>query len=61
MFLGFAHRLKRRFITDDEELKVVALLCVSCHDRIEHKSHAEMYEIVTEIVEKRNESAIFFA
>ena len=29
--LSFAHRLKRRFITNEAELMTVALLCIPCH------------------------------
>ncbi len=54
MYLSFSHRKKRRFITDDAELKTVALLCIPCHTKIEHKPHEEMYEIVTDIINKRN-------
>jgi len=53
MYLSFAHRLKRRFIHTDEELRQVALLCTTCHNVIERKSHAEMFRLVTEIIENR--------
>lgn len=52
--LTFAHRLKRRFINDPQELATVALLCLTCHQQIEILPHDEMYRIVTNIVEKRN-------
>jgi uncharacterized protein with PIN domain len=55
MFLGFAHRLKRRFIQDKYELMMVALLCVKCHEFWEHGSHERMFEGITAIIEKRNE------
>lgn len=54
-FLGFAHRKKRRFIPkDDPELFVVALLCVTHHDKIEHGGN--MFEEITNIIEKRGNS-----
>lgn len=52
--LSFAHRLKRRYIQSDEELKVVALLCLRCHEQIEHTNPETMYLTVTAIIEKRN-------
>jgi hypothetical protein len=52
--LGFAHRLKRRFIRDEAELMTVALLYNPCHERIEHSGHERMYEAITQIIEKRN-------
>jgi phage terminase large subunit GpA-like protein len=51
--LSFAHRRKRRFITDEKELATVALLCLRHHDEIERKSHEEMYRIITEIIKSR--------
>lgn len=53
-FLSFAHRLKRRFITDEAELMTVALLCVPCHQVIEHSGHESMYEAVSRIIDNRN-------
>lgn len=52
--LGFAHRLKRRFITDEAELMTVALLCNPCHERIEHSGHENMYEAVSRIIDTRS-------
>jgi 4-hydroxy-3-methylbut-2-en-1-yl diphosphate synthase IspG/GcpE len=60
-FLSFAHRLKRRFITDDRELAMVALLCMDnpdgrgCHNLLEYGPKEEMYARITAIIEKRNE------
>lgn len=51
--LSFAHRLKRRFITDEAELATVALLCVPCHTQIEHSGHERMYEAITQIINNR--------
>jgi hypothetical protein len=51
--LGFAHRLKRRFITDREELMTVALLCNDCHSEIEYSGHENMYRDITAIIESR--------
>ena len=61
-YLSFAHRLKRRFITDEVELKMVALLCMSnpdgigCHNELEHSSHEKMFEEITRIIENRSQS-----
>lgn len=58
-YLSFAHRLKRRFITDERELEMVALLCMDnpngrgCHNRLEHSSHQEMFDRITEIIQRR--------
>lgn len=52
-YLSFAHRVKRRFITDEAELEVVALLCMSnpdaigCHNRLEIGDKQVMYDTVT--------------
>lgn len=52
--LSFAHRLKRRFITTEEELMTVALLCQKDHERIEHSGHDEMFRRITEIISNRH-------
>lgn len=54
--LTYAHSKKRRFITDDQSMKEVALLCLRHHIEIEALSHAEMYQKVTEIIERRNQN-----
>lgn len=51
-FLSFAHRLKRRFITNDEELATVALLCIPCHEKVERSP--DMYELITAIIQSRS-------
>lgn len=51
--LGFAHRYKRRHITDQTELETCALLCNPCHERIEYGGN--MYAEISQIIEKRNE------
>lgn len=51
--LSFAHRRKRRFITDDDELRVVALLCQPCHEKIEHSGHEAMFDAITAIIDAR--------
>lgn len=51
--LTFAHRLKRRFITDDTELMTVALLCLRCHQEVEQLPHQQMFEQITEVIENR--------
>jgi len=53
IFLGFAHRYKRRFIHTEEELRLVALLCAGCHEEIEFTGHLPMYERITSIIENR--------
>lgn len=54
MFLGFAHRYKRRFITTAEELATVALLCVKCHETIEFSGHENMKNAIDAIIENRS-------
>jgi hypothetical protein len=56
--LGFAHRLKRRFIKTDDELLTVALLCNPCHERIEFSGHDNMYQRISEIIEQRAENYV---
>lgn len=57
--LSFAHRVKRRFITTDEELRTVALLCQQCHawaeygDRDNPGTHERMYDIISGLIERR--------
>lgn len=51
--LSFAHRVKRRFITDEKELKTVALLCIFHHEQIENAGHEIMFNRINEIIEKR--------
>jgi hypothetical protein len=51
--LSFAHRKKRRFITTEDELKCVALLCQICHEFIEYSGHDRMFETITRIIENR--------
>lgn len=53
MYLGFAHRYKRRFITTIEELKICALLCVTCHENIEYSGHENMKQAVDKIIAER--------
>lgn len=52
-FLSFAHRLKRRFITTDEELRQVALLCIPCHEKLEYGDKQVMFDKISEIIERR--------
>lgn len=52
--LGFAHRVKRRFLVTDAEKRTVALLCQPCHARCdEQMSHAEMFQTISRVIEKR--------
>lgn len=57
--LSFAHRYKRRFITDEDELRMVALLCMDdadqkgCHNKLEHAGHEVMFDKITEIIATR--------
>lgn len=57
--LSFAHRLKRRYITDEVELRRVALLCMDvgehkgCHSTLEIGDKQVMYDVVTEIIANR--------
>ena len=52
--LSFAHRYKRRFIHDEEELATVALLCQRHHEELEHSGHEKMLEGITAIIARRN-------
>ena len=57
-YLSFAHRVKRREITDERELGIVALLCMSnadqegCHDKLEYGPKDVMYQTVTKFYEQ---------
>jgi hypothetical protein len=53
--LSFAHRYKRRFITDDSELRVVVLLCQVHHAELEVLPHEEMFQRISELIEQREE------
>jgi hypothetical protein len=46
---GFAHALRRRFITDDESLLCAIPACNFCHKILDEKSHAETEAIVKQI------------
>lgn len=58
-YLSFAHRLKRRKITDEAELRQVALLCMDspqgegCHNKLEYGGHERMYNEITAIIARR--------
>jgi hypothetical protein len=58
MFLSFAHRYKRRFITTEDELRTVALLCTPCHTVIEHSGHEQMFDAINAIINRRNHAEI---
>lgn len=53
--LSFAHSKKRRFIYTDDDWEEVALLCQTCHDRIEHSGHDNMYNSVMEVIRNRTD------
>jgi len=59
--LSFAHRVKRRFITDDVEMFKVALICVKDHEAIERLPHDEMFYRINEIIENRDSKAAALA
>lgn len=48
--LSFAHSKKRRFIYSEDDWREVALLCQSCHDRVEHSGHQKMYETIKDVI-----------
>lgn len=48
--MGFAHRLKRRYIDNESELRCCALLCFECHQRWEEYGHERMFNLVTETI-----------
>ena len=51
--LGFAHRLKRRHITTEAELRVVALLCNRDHDALELLGEEKMRPAIEAIIQRR--------
>ena len=51
--LGFAHALKRRHITTDEDMRRVALLCNNCHNAIELQGEAKMSRVIDSIIAGR--------
>lgn len=55
--LGFAHRLKRRHITTDEELRRVALLCSNCHQTLELNGEAKMCRVIDSLIARRKSRA----
>lgn len=58
--LGFAHRLKRRFINCEVELQICALLCSKCHETIEHSGHDAMFKEVTLLIANRQTKELDF-
>lgn len=61
-FLGFAHAVKRRFLSryaeigSPEHIETVALLCNPCHDIIELRmSHEEMKAEIMRIISARKQ------
>lgn len=51
--LRFSHRRKRRFITTEDELRTVALLCEKCDTDLEYGGHERLYTEITKIIEQR--------
>jgi hypothetical protein len=57
--LSFAHRLKRRYITDEVELRQVALLCMDigehkgCHSILEIGDKQVMFDVISDLIERR--------
>lgn len=51
--LTWAHALKSRFLVTDEDWQRAARACISCHNRIEAMSHAEMARHVDEAIARR--------
>ena len=55
--LSFAHRYKRRHIATLEELRVVILCCVPCHNVIELNGEAKMCRIVNSVIAGRSKAS----
>jgi len=53
-FLSFAHSKKRRYITNQEDLENVALLCQKCHAAIEFR--LDMTDIIRRVIASRKVS-----
>ncbi len=49
--LSFSHRVKRRFIEDEKELRTVILVCARHHEYLEN--HPRKVEIHDQIIEAR--------
>ena len=58
--LSFAHSMKRRKITSQEDLEEVILCCVPCHEILERKPAEEMLRIVRETIKKREGIGVMF-
>jgi len=52
-YLGFAHSVRRRFITTEELRTEVILCCGPCHDELDSHPHEETTRIVREIIAAR--------
>lgn len=52
--LTFAHRRKRRHITDEAELRRVALACLPCHTVAELQGEAKMFRLINSVIERRS-------
>lgn len=55
--LSLAHARKRRLLHKGE-LKVVAVACAYCHDKIEAMPHEDMHRIVMDAIKKRKEQPV---
>lgn len=51
--LGFAHSVKRRFITTPELMAEAALACINCHNLIEAMPHTRMADVVRTVIAHR--------
>jgi hypothetical protein len=52
MFLGFAHRKKRRFC-DEAELHIACLACSSCHLQADSLPAVVMFDLVDTAIKRR--------
>lgn len=60
-FLGFAHSLRRRFITTPEHLNEVILCCSPCHEVLDAHKADDVAKRVREIIAARETPVILDA
>lgn len=53
LFLGRAHRKKRRFC-DSEELAIYCVACAQCHQKLEVLPPEKMFALVNDAIQRRN-------
>lgn len=51
--IDIAHRKKRFDIHTESEYRQAAMLCRPCHENFEYGTHDRMFDLVTEVINRR--------